>query len=137
MWQPFAEVQDCPDTSPPRTTRFGLDACQVNSVVRFDPAVDGVDEVDGVRATSRCSARFGVWHQAQVVPSFRCPAWNASSVKVPSSWWQACCSAGPRRSPAAGETGGDLLALGAIAIRPPALQTFVVDVAHGTDDVGA
>jgi len=31
---------------------------------------------------------FGLWHQAQVVPSLRCPAWKASSVKVPSSWWQ-------------------------------------------------
>ena len=25
----------------------------------------------------------------QVVASLRCPAWNASLVKVPSSWWQA------------------------------------------------
>ena len=32
---------------------------------------------------------FGLWHHEQVVASLRCPAWNASSVNVPSSWWQA------------------------------------------------
>src|SRR5689334_9799686 len=32
---------------------------------------------------------FGVWHHEQVVPSFRWPAWKASSVNAPSSRWQA------------------------------------------------
>ena len=31
----------------------------------------------------------GLWHHEQVVASLRWPAWNASSVNVPSSWWQA------------------------------------------------
>jgi hypothetical protein len=33
--------------------------------------------------------RFGVWHHEQVEPSLRWPPWKASSVKAPSSWWQA------------------------------------------------
>src|SRR5262249_26728164 len=74
-------------------------------------------------------ALFGVWHHAQVVPSLRCPAWNASLVKVPSSWWhllQRASSTIARRpvNPVA-----TFWASGAMTIRPPCRQALVVALA--------
>ena len=52
-----------------QSTDFGLDAEQW---------VESADQPELVL--------LGVWHHAQVVASFRCPAWNVSSVNAPSSW---------------------------------------------------
>src|SRR5215831_6029926 len=82
---------------------------------------------------------FGLWHHEHVVPSFRCPAWKASAVKVPSSWWQALqrASSTMGRRAAYGLpflSVATFWALGAITIRPP-LQAGLLAVAgttHGT-----
>src|SRR5262252_3652566 len=63
-----------------------LEACQVKGTVRLAAAwmawtklVESADQP--------LLVLLGVWHHEQVVASLRCPPWNASVVKAPSSWW--------------------------------------------------
>ena len=71
---------------------------------------------------SRCWSWFGLWHHEQVVASLRWPAWNASSVKVPSSWWQALQRSSSTIARRPVKPVATIWTLGAITIRPPALR---------------
>src|SRR5215469_6102597 len=75
---------------------------------------------------------LGVWHHEQVVPSFRCPAWKASCVNAPSSWWHLLQRASSTIARRAVKPVATFCALGAITMRPPCLQTFVADVAQAS-----
>src|SRR5512133_2162057 len=96
------------------------EACQVYGTVRLAPAwiacTNAVESAD-----HPLLVWFGRWHHAQVVPSFRWPAWNASSVNVPSSWWQALQRASSTIARRPVKPVATFWALGAITMSPPVL----------------
>ncbi len=85
MWQP-SQFFSTPGNLTSAKDSPTAEACQVNGCVRLAPPWMAWTKYTE-SADQPLLVRFGVWHDAQVVPSLRWPAWKASSVKVPSSWW--------------------------------------------------
>src|SRR5262245_17418987 len=95
-----------------------LDACQVKGTVRLaDAWMAWMKLVES--ADQALLVMLGLWHHEHVVASLRCPPWNASLVKVPSSWWHLLQRASSTTGRRPVKFAATFCAFGAMTIRPP------------------
>src|SRR6266568_7271109 len=83
-WQ-AVQLLRAPGNSTSPKPEPGALACQEKSTVRFlPPWIEWIKSL--ASAAQPLLVRFGLWQNAQVWPSLRCPAWNVGA--IPSAPWQ-------------------------------------------------